>query len=78
MTVTGVATWGRYPVTLYHFTCRFQKPYAAYLVTCYAKRYDLPQIPGLVKKTIILITNTIGQIMGKYKKCNDAPEPLSK
>jgi quercetin dioxygenase-like cupin family protein len=51
---------------------------AAYLLTRYAKEYDLPEIPVFVKKTILPFTYTIGKILGKYKKFEDAPEPVRK
>lgn len=50
----------------------------AYLITRYAKEYDLPEIPTIVKKTIIPMTYIIGKILGKYKKFEDAPEPVAK
>ncbi|HEX6848497.1 MAG TPA: cupin domain-containing protein [Chitinophagaceae bacterium] len=50
----------------------------AYLLTRYAKEYDLPLIPALVKKTIIPATYLLGKIMGKYKKFEDAPDPVVK
>lgn len=49
---------------------------AAYLMTRYAKEYDLPEIPIFVKKTVFPLTYTIGKLLGKYKKFEDAPEPL--
>ena len=51
---------------------------AAYLMTRYAKEYDLPGIPIFVKKTVFPLTYTIGKILGKYKKFEDAPEPIRK
>ena len=51
---------------------------AAYLMTRYAKEYDLPEIPVFVKKTVIPLTYTIGKILGKYKKFEEAPEPVRK
>lgn len=51
---------------------------AAYLMTRYAKEYDLPLIPAFVKKTIIPATYMLGKILGKYKKFEDAPEPVEK
>lgn len=49
---------------------------AAYLMTRYAKEYDLPEIPALVKKTVLPLTYLVGKILGKYKKFNEAPEPV--
>ena len=50
----------------------------AYLMARYAKEYDLPEIPRLVKKTLLPLTYAIGRILGKYKKFEDAPEPVIK
>ncbi|MBL7767011.1 MAG: cupin domain-containing protein [Chitinophagaceae bacterium] len=49
---------------------------AAYLLTRYASEYDMPEIPGFVKKVIFPLTCFIGQILGKYAHFNDAPQPL--
>ena len=51
---------------------------AAYLMTRYAKEYDLPEIPIFVKKAVFPLTYTSGKLLGKYKKFEDAPEPLRK
>jgi len=51
---------------------------AAYLMTRYAKEYDLPEIAGFVKKIILPLTYPIGRMLGKYKKFEDAPEPVTK
>src|SRR5262245_47824695 len=48
----------------------------AYLMTRYAKEYDIPQIPIFVKKTVIPATYLLGKMLGKYKKFEDAPEPV--
>lgn len=50
---------------------------AAYLLTRYKTEYDMPEMPGFVKKVIIPITYAIGKLSGKYKKFENAPEPLS-
>ncbi len=49
----------------------------AYLITKYAKEYDVPEIPGFVKKVIFPVTVLIGNILGKYKHFKGAPEPIS-
>ncbi|MBK9329325.1 MAG: cupin domain-containing protein [Sphingobacteriales bacterium] len=49
---------------------------AAYLMTRYAAEYDIPEIPYFVKKTVIPLTYHIGQLLGKYKHFEHAPEPL--
>ena len=51
---------------------------AAYLLTRYSKEYDLPELPAFVKKTIMPITRIVGRMLGKYKKFEDAPEPVIK
>jgi quercetin dioxygenase-like cupin family protein len=48
----------------------------AYLVTRYASEYDLPEMPGFVKKVVMPLTYRIGVAMGKYKHFAKAPEPL--
>ena len=48
----------------------------AYLMKRYAKEYDMPELPGFVKKIIIPITYYIGKLLGKYKHFKNAPEPV--
>lgn len=48
----------------------------AYLLTRYKNEYGVPEIPGFVKNVIMPITYLIGKLLGKYKKFEDAPEPL--
>jgi quercetin dioxygenase-like cupin family protein len=48
----------------------------AYLLTRYKREYDMNEIPGFVKKTVIPMTYFIGKLLGKYKHFKDAPEPL--
>jgi quercetin dioxygenase-like cupin family protein len=48
----------------------------AFLLTRYKGEYDMPEMPGFVKKAIIPLTYFVGRITGKYKKFSDAPEPL--
>jgi quercetin dioxygenase-like cupin family protein len=48
----------------------------AYLLTRYASEYDLPELPGFVKKVIIPATYQIGNLLGKYKHFKDAPPPV--
>jgi len=49
---------------------------AAYLIKRYSAEYDIAEIPGFVKKTIIPITYYIGKLFGKYKHFKNAPEPV--
>ncbi|MCB0836658.1 MAG: cupin domain-containing protein [Bacteroidetes bacterium] len=49
---------------------------SAYLMTRYKSEYDIPEIPGFVKKVIIPITYHIGNLLGKYKHFKGAPEPV--
>ena len=48
----------------------------AYLMTRYKTEYDLPEIPGFVKKVIMPLTVRVGKLLGKYDHFEDAPEPL--
>lgn len=49
---------------------------AAYLMTRYAREYDMAEIPLFVKKVVIPITYWLGRLLGKYKHFADAPVPL--
>ena len=49
---------------------------AAYLMTRYASEYDLPGVPGIVKKLIIPATYRLGKLLGKYEHFENAPEPV--
>lgn len=49
---------------------------AAFLMTRYKNEYDLPELPSFVKNVIMPVTYFIGQMLGKYKKFDNAPEPL--
>lgn len=49
---------------------------ASYLLTRYSKEYDMPEIPGFVKKVIMPITVFIGKLLGKYKHFEGAPAPI--
>lgn len=49
---------------------------AAYLMTRYAKEYDVPEIPIFVKRTIIPTTYFVGRLLGKYNHFKNAPLPL--
>lgn len=51
---------------------------AAYLLTRYAKEYDMPELPKFVKKVVIPITYMVGRLLGKYKHFKNAPEPVTK
>ena len=67
--------------TLYNSQNKSGKPQpsafdGAYLMYRYRKEYDLPQVPGFVKKVIFPITYAIGNLFGKYKKFKNAPEPV--
>jgi quercetin dioxygenase-like cupin family protein len=48
----------------------------AYLMKRYSTEYDLPEIPGFVKKIVIPLTYYIGSALGKYKHFKDAPEAV--
>ncbi len=49
---------------------------AAWLLTRYASEYDMPEIPGFVKKVIMPVQVMIGKLLGKYRHFKDAPTPL--
>lgn len=51
---------------------------AAYLLTRYADEYDMAEIPWFVKKAIMPVTYQLGRLLGKYKKFNNAPQPLTR
>ncbi len=48
----------------------------AYLMTRYRSEYDLPEIPGFVKRVIMPATVAVGKMLGKYEHFKDAPAPL--
>lgn len=48
----------------------------AYLTCRYRYEYDVPDMPGFVKKVVMPIAFTIGSLLGKYKKFKNAPVPL--
>jgi len=50
----------------------------AYLLKRYASEYDMPQLPGFVKKIMIPITYYVGRLLGKYKHFADAPQPVQR
>lgn len=49
---------------------------AAYLLTRYAREYDLPEIPVFVKKVIMPVICLAGKLTGRYKKYANAPAPV--
>lgn len=49
----------------------------AYLMTKYSKEYDMPEIPGFVKKVIMPLIYLTGKVLNKYQHFNDAPKPLN-
>lgn len=57
-------------------TGRPEKFDGAYLMTRYSSEYDMPEIPKLVKKTVIPITYFVGKMLGKYKHFKNAPAPV--
>jgi uncharacterized cupin superfamily protein len=48
----------------------------AYLSTRYRSEFGVVTIPAFVQRTIFPILIMIGQMLGKYKRYADAPEPL--
>jgi len=57
-------------------TARPEKFDGAYLMKRYASEYDLPELPGFVKKVIIPLTYYTGTLLGKYKHFKNAPAPV--
>ena len=49
---------------------------AAYLLYRYRKEYGMPGLPRFVNAVIIPATYTIGKLRGRYKKFEQAPEPM--
>jgi quercetin dioxygenase-like cupin family protein len=49
---------------------------AAYLLTKYAKEYEMAELPWIVKKVILPTAYFVGKILGKYHHFKEAPEPL--
>lgn len=53
------------------------EPFAsAFLMMRYRSEYDMLELPAFVKSVIVPITYRVGQLLGKYKRFADAPEPL--
>ena len=50
----------------------------AYLMKRYASEYDMPELPGFVKKIIIPATYYLGKLLGKYRHFKGAPAPVRK
>ena len=42
----------------------------------YRREYDVPDMPGFVKKVIMPVAYTVGSMLGKYSKFKNAPVPL--
>ena len=49
---------------------------AAFLMHRYASEYDMPEIPGFVKRFIFPLQVSIGKLLGKYRHFKNAPLPL--
>ena len=49
----------------------------AYLLTKYAKEYDLPEVPALVKNVVMPLIYFTGNLLKKYPHFKDAPKPLT-
>lgn len=49
----------------------------AYLMTRYAREYDMLEIPRFVKKVILPVMYNLGRLLGKYKHFEGAPEPVN-
>lgn len=47
-----------------------------FLLRRYRSEFDMVEIPGFVKKTIIPMSYFMGRLTGAFKKFNDAPQPI--
>lgn len=50
---------------------------ASWLMNRYRSEFDMIDLPGFVKKVIFPIALFFGKLMGKHRKFDGAPEPLS-
>lgn len=50
---------------------------AAFLLTRYQTEFDLAELPVFVKKTVLPFICFLGKCLGKYKKFQDAPAPVT-
>jgi hypothetical protein len=60
-------------------TIRGEKPNdfdAGYLVHKYRSEFDILEVPGFVKTTVFPALRAIGSASGKFKKYDDAPDPI--
>lgn len=48
----------------------------AFLAHRYRREYDVPEMPAFVKKAVMPATYFVGSLLGKYRKFNNAPQPL--
>lgn len=48
----------------------------AFLMRRYRREYDVPEIPVFVKKVVMPTVYAIGKVLGKYRKFENAPQPL--
>lgn len=49
---------------------------STYVSWRYRREYDMPEIPGFVKKVVFPVVYGLGLALGKYRKFQDAPKPL--
>ncbi len=49
---------------------------SAYLLHRYRREYDMLEIPAFVKKVVFPIAYGLGTVLGKYRKFQNAPQPL--
>lgn len=49
---------------------------SAFLMMRYRSEYDMLELPSFVKNIIVPITYRVGQLLRKYDRFSDAPEPL--
>lgn len=51
---------------------------AAFLLGRYAGEYDMPEIPGFVKRVVFPLLRTVGKLNGHHRRFDDAPRPLER
>ena len=49
---------------------------AAFLMTRYRSEYAMLEVPAVVRHVVVPMLFAVGRVLGKYKKFQDAPEPM--
>lgn len=50
---------------------------AAYLLGRYRHEYDMPAIPAPVRRFVFPLLRVVGRVTGRYRRFEEAPEPLA-